>query len=386
LDGIVRSRHNDPRRRTFLARRIPSFPPPGDALVVGQAGGTYVHASGARLVVPPGAFADDAPATVGVTPIALAAWQQVVATLGVTPSDDLVPLRAFQVFVATPDAAPQTALAVSVPDTGSSVAGSLIHTLTEPTFVDGQSDPRSIGVYYAGSVRPGDGTYEITLASRDAGPPPGLGMVMQVRPGVGTCTISGVVTDANTTPGAGVVVTSSGFPTLGARTTEHGFYHLLVRAGTHVLTASRSREQAATSVACDPALEPTLDGIDVTLGNRLDPNVPRIAIVDPATNEHLAAIERVIAGTVSTALVRSVRIETHVAGRPDALVAEVPVGGHAFAGVARLVPGRRNTIIVTGSDGRLLGSAHRVLEVAESDGEPEPTAAARSGFLDGRDR
>jgi hypothetical protein len=211
-------------------------------------------------------------------------------------------------------------------------------------------------------------------------------MVMEVGPGVRTCTISGVVTDANTTPAAGVVLTSSGFPTLGARTTMDGFYHLIVREGTHVVTATRAREQSATSATCDPTLEPTLDGIDVTLGDRLDPNVPRIAILDPATDEQLEAIERVIAGTVNTALVRSVRIETHVAGLPDAFVAEVPVSGHAFAGVARLVPGRRNTVIVTGSDGRLLGSAHRVLDVAQSDGEPEPTAASRSGSLDGRDR
>jgi hypothetical protein len=84
--------------------------------------------------------------------------------------------------------------------------------------------------------------------------------------------------------------------------------------------------------------------------------------------------------------VRSVRIETHVAGVPDALVTEVPVSGHAFSGMAHLVAGRRNTVIVTGSDGRLRGSAHRVLDVAEPDGEPEPTVTPRSGFLDGRHR
>jgi hypothetical protein len=53
-------------------------------------------------------------------------------------------------------------------------------------------------------------------------------------------------------------------------------------------------------------------------------------------------------------------------------VADVPVVGHAFSGVALLSAGRRNTVIVTGSDGRLVGSAHRVLEVAEPAGEPGP--------------
>jgi hypothetical protein len=387
LDGVVRSRHNDPRRRTFLARRIPSFAPPDDAIVVGAAGGTYVHASGARLVVPPGALTDAAPARVGVTPIALAARQQIAETLGLVASEDLVPLRAYQVFVGPlgdPQAQPLAAsLAVSVPDTASSVAGSLIHALSAPTFVDGQTDPRPVGLLYGGPAHRGDGTFEVTLAPSDAGPPPGLGTVMQVRPGVGTCTVTGVVTDASTVPAGGLLVTSAAFPTLAARTTTHGFYRLLVREGSHTVTATRGRASATATPTCDPALAPTLDGVDLIVGDRIDPNVPRISIVDPPADERLAATVRVIEGTVGTALVRSVRIETHAAGVPDPLVVEVPVVGHAFSGTALLIAGRRNTVIVTGSDGRLLGSAHRVLEVVVPDEEPE-LRAPRSAFLDGR--
>jgi len=383
LDGVVKSRHNDPRRRTFFARRIPSFAPPDDAIVVGAAGGTYVHASGARLVVPPNALSEAATARVGVTPIALAARQQIAETLGLVASEDLVPLRAYQVFVDPPNQPLAAALSVSVPDTASSVAGSLIHTLSAPTFVDGQTDPRPIELLYGGPAHRGDGTFEVTVAPSDAGPPLGLGTVMQVRPGVETCTVTGVVTDANTAPAGGLLVTSAGFPTLAARTTAHGFYRLLVREGTHVVTATHGRASATAAPTCDPALAPTMDGVDLIVGDRIDPNVPRISIVDPPADERLDATVRVIDGTVGTALVRSVRIETHAAGVPDPFVVEVPVVGHAFSGTALLSPGRRNTVIVTGSDGRLRGSAHRVLEVVVPDGEPEAMAPPSAG-LDGR--
>jgi uncharacterized protein YfaP (DUF2135 family) len=363
-----RARVKSARRTQFSGVRGPNFVGPS-GIVVGAIGGTYDNPDdGTRVVIPPGAFSGSA--TVGVFSPPAAEVALMDQVLGVSPPPGVRFLASLQVVTGPIDSAPRSSLVASVLATGSP-SGTLIHTVTEPTFVNGFIDDRAPRLIYDGAVEEVGGRYEMRVSSQSFGSPPGLSRVAEVGPQRPTCFVDGVVRDSNGSPAPFAFVEASGLPGLAARANVVGFYRAVVTQGHNALTASNDAGTGSTIVTCDAQTTPRITAVDIVVEVPAVPGVPVVAITDPAMDETIAATVRVIEGTVSPTSIGTVTVVSQSGDFADLFTQTAPVTDGSFSATVILSPGRENTIVVVATDEAtgLAGADSAVITVTGAAGE-----------------
>lgn len=356
------------RKKRFTGIRGPNFVGPA-GLTVDAIGGTYENPVDAtRVVIPPGAFSGGA--TVGVfTPPSdeIALMDDV---LDVSPPPGVRFLESLQIIMGPVDPAPRSSIVASILATGSS-PGTLIHTVTEPTFVNGFIDDREPRLIYDGPAERVGGRYEMRVSSQSFGSPPGLSRVAEIAPELPTCFVDGLVRDSNGGPVPFALVEASSLPGLMARANATGFYRAVVTQGQNTLTASNDDGVGVIGVDCDAAVTPRITGVNIVVNVPALAGVPEVEITDPAMDETIGATVRVIEGTVSPSTVSTVRIISQSGDFADAFAQTAPVTDGNFSATVILSPGRENTIVVvaTDEDTGLSGSDSVVVTVTGVAGE-----------------
>ncbi len=351
ITGVVKAKRAQPasaRNTRFSGTKGPNFVGPGGG-VMGTIGGTYDNPDdGTQVVVPPGAFS--ASATVGVfTPPddEIALMDQV---LGVSPPPGVAFLQSLQVLIGASDPAPQSSLTASIPATGAAT-GTLIHTLTEPTFVNGFVDSRAPRLLYDGEVTETSGRYEVRISAQNFGSPPGLSRVAEIPPEQPTCFIDGVVRDSNGGPVPFALVGASSLPGLVARANAVGFYRAVVTQGANTVTATNDAGSGSTNVSCDTGTSPRITGVNIVVSVPAVIGVPAVDITNPAMDETLGATILVVEGTVSPSTIETVTVVSQSGDFADVFTQTAPVTNGSFSATVILSPGRENTIVVVATDG-----------------------------------
>ena len=359
------------RAKDFAGVLAPSLQGPS-GIVVDSAGGSYTNPDdGSRITVPPGALSGGQSATVSVVAVAPSQVADIEELLGVSLPLGLESVESWQVILGATDPAPRSSVAASAPDDGATLPGTLIHTLLEPSFVDGVMDGRSPRLVYDGEVTQAAGRYEVRVSPQNFGSPPGLSRVVHLPELMPTCFIDGVVRDSNGSPAPGGTVSVSSLPGLEARASAAGFYRAVVVAGANTVTAAGRTATGSTAVLCDPDLGERVAGVNVVIGAPPSADVPIVDIVDPAANESVAETVRTITGTVSDESIDRVTIVTQSGDFADAFTQTAAVTNGTFSAVVILSPGRDNTVIAiaTSPTSRLSGSDSVVIGVTGSTGE-----------------
>ena len=341
------------RRREFTGVQAPDLAGP-DGLRVGAMGGVFTNdADGSSVTVPPGALVAPKTATVSVTEVSSTDAAQIDTLLGLTMPVEIAVLRALQVVMQRQDPAPRSSVVASVPDDGVPIDGTLLHILTEPSFVQGVIDPRSRGLIYDGIVTQASGRYEMRVAAQNFGSPPGLSRVGHIAAGQDTCHVAGAVRDTAGAPVPFASVEASTLPGLAARATADGFYRALVLEGDNTLTVTTDTGTGSVPFVCAPGQLIPAVGVDVEVDVPPDAEVPAVTITDPADDETLGATVRTVTGTV-TGDVDRVTIVTHAGTSPDVFQQYAAVAGGGFSTTVILTPGQANTIIVLARDASTL--------------------------------
>jgi uncharacterized protein YfaP (DUF2135 family) len=359
------------RSKDFAGVLAPSLQGPS-GVVVDTAGGGYTNPDDeSRITFPPGALSGGQNATVSVVALTPTDAAAIEGLLGVTLPPGLEAMAAWQVILGPTDPAPRSSVSTSVPDGGATSLGTLIHTLLEPSFVDGVLDSRNPRLVYDGPVTQADERYEARISPQNFGSPPGLSRVIRVPESMPTCFIDGVVRDSNGSPVPAAMVSVSSLPGLAARASTAGFYRAVVVAGANTVTATGSAGSGSTTVLCDPDVSPRVAGVNVVVNASASAGVPIVAIVDPAADETVSSTVRTIRGTVSDPSVDRVTIVTQSGDFADAFTQTAPVANGSFSAAVILSPGRENTVIAIGTSatsGRS-GSDSVVIEVTGAAGE-----------------
>jgi hypothetical protein len=371
ITGVVKAkkaRPPSPRSTRFSGTKGPNFVGPAGS-VFGTIGGTYDNPDdGTRVVVPPGAFSGNA--TVGVfTPPddEIALMDQV---LGVSPPPGVTFLQSLQVLVGPNDPAPKSSLIASIPAAGPAT-GTLIHTLAEPTFVNGFVDSRAPRLVYDGEVTEAGGRYEMRISSQSFGSPPGLSRIAEIPPDRPTCFIDGVVSDSNGGPAPFALVGASSLPGLVARANAVGFYRAVVTQGANTVTATNDAGSGSTDVTCDAGTSPRITGVNIVVSVPPVAGVPAVDITDPAVDETIGTSIRVVEGTVSPSSISTVTVVSQSGDFADVFTQTAPVTNGIFSATVILSPGRENTIVVIATDGEtgLSGADSVVVTVTGAAGE-----------------
>ena len=359
------------RAKDFAGVLAPSLRGPA-GIVVDSAGGSYTNPDdGSRITVPPGALSGGQSTTVSVVAVAPSEVAGIEELLGLSLPPGLESVQSWQVLLGATDPTPRSSVAASVPDDGVTLPGTLIHTLLEPSFVDGVMDGRSPRLVYDGEVTQAAGRYEVRVSPQNFGSPPGLSRVIHLPELMPTCFIDGVVRDGNGSPVPGATVSVSSLPGLEARASTAGFYRAVVVAGANTVTAAGGTGSGSTAILCDPDLDERMAGVNVVIGAPASADVPIVDIVDPAANESVTETVRTISGTVSDESIDRVTIVTQSGDFADAFTQTAAVTNGTFSAVVILSPGRDNTVIAiaTSPTSRLSGSDSVVIGVTGSTGE-----------------
>lgn len=388
LKGALTTKKGKPKQRKFTANRVPTFRLPAP-MTVGPEGGTFTNPDdGTQVTVPPGAFAEGERATItlgtggNIAPlqsqtasvsVVEVPIEQVVAmeqALGLQPPSGFQLLKALQVGLGVNDPHPRLALTASIPEPpGLDPSAELIHTLIEPTFIEGYMDPRKTNLIYDGKIMRQDGRLFMQIAPQQFGSPPGRTCGVVVPP---LCCVDGVVRDSNGSPIGGALVFAEG-TVLKARTNSGGFYTIKVGGGPHTIIATSGGLSGQTSITCN-ANEKICAPV-IVLAVAANAAVPRVNITVPAMDTTVPpplttfAIEGRVA---SVNPISQVAIETHISDTADPLVQTAnlspatdcpgPPAPHcaSFSQVVILTSGAPNTVIVTAQDGQLFGADSRV--------------------------
>jgi hypothetical protein len=350
ITGVVKAKKAQPaiaRNTRFSGTKGPNFVGPA-GIAVGTIGGTYDNPDdGTQVVVPPGAFSGTATVGVFTPPNEEIALMDEV--LGVSPPPGVGFLQSLQVLVGPNDPAPTSSLTASIPAAGPAT-GTLIHTLTEPTFVNGFVDSRAPRLLYDGEVTEAGGRYEVRISSQSFGSPPGLSRIAEIPAEQPTCFIDGVVRDSNGGPVPFALVGASSLPGLVARANAVGFYRAVVTQGANTVTATNDAGAGSTEVSCDASTSPRITGVNIVVSVPPVAGVPAVDITDPAVDETIGATIRVVGGTVSPSSIDTVTVVSQSGDFADAFTQTAPVTNGTFSATVILSPGRENTIVVVATD------------------------------------
>ncbi|HJQ84250.1 MAG TPA: hypothetical protein VKA21_09255 [Candidatus Binatia bacterium] len=369
MTGTVTAKKAKPKKVKFTARRVPNFVGPA-GVTIGPEGGTFTNPSdGSSVTVPPGAYDPGESATFSSIVVPNSDVVAMEAALGIVPPTGLNLIKPMQVIIGAADPGPDSAVLASLPDDGfANAGGTLIHTLIEPTFVSGYFDPRATNLVFDGEVTQEGGRFSMQVSPQNFGSPPGRSCVVQIPPTMPTCFVDGVVRDSNGSPVPFAIVSNSTLSMV-SRANAAGFYRQVIKAGANTMTATAPIGTGTANVNCDPNTAPRIAGVDIVIPVAANPSVPVVTITDPAMNETFDGTVRVITGTVSPPSIPAVTIVTQTGDFADAFVQTAAVNNGTFTAAVILSAGRENTIIVTATDGTLVGSDSVVITVIGTAGE-----------------